>query len=495
MKSFILLILLCILFPLELPAQAPKVVWEQTHKPDSIVNLFPKNISFIKKYNDLFYFVFHGYNFALYPFEFRPSGGVLVTDNKGNKISKLEFLERQRGFVMDIMFESDYIWLINRNYGLPYSVFLDYHTLEEIYRNPENMSGGSASTTLMQFVHNDSIYVLTKSILSNSLFVFDKLSNPTSKIITLEETLLSELKNMHPNRLCYNPVDNTFLLISSWTDPNELSIIAKIVISQYDLEGNLLRYKLLSPLASHNVRSVNDVSVNSKGQILILSSSAFYDSTKESSTDIAQLITVIEKDGSLSEKVIMQDYGIDIPVIGPNIKISQTEGKYYIFFSYADYAESGIKYFHICIQETDDEFNVIKEFKWRPEWINNNIQDIYELENGNLVILVYYGIHYLYIAEIELTPVSVKEYLTRNANISLYPNPTRDILHIRTDELIARAELSDLLGNVVISHTSDVFETSDVLKINIENLPTGMYFVKLYTMSGEVLVEKVLIGF
>jgi len=93
-----------------------------------------------------------------------------------------------------------------------------------------------------------------------------------------------------------------------------------------------------------------------------------------------------------------------------------------------------------------------------------------------------------------------------NANIHLYPNPTRDVLHIRTDELISRAELCDVLGNVVKTHTSDVLKTSDefkssdvlktsdVLSINVENLPAGMYFLKLYTMSGEVLVEKVLIG-
>jgi len=97
------------------------------------------------------------------------------------------------------------------------------------------------------------------------------------------------------------------------------------------------------------------------------------------------------------------------------------------------------------------------------------------------------------------------EFVSVNNNISkvslaVYPNPTRDVLHIRTDELISRAELSDVLGNVVKVQTSDVLKTSDefksdVLSINVENLPAGMYFLKLYTMSGEVLVEKVIVGF
>jgi len=99
---------------------------------------------------------------------------------------------------------------------------------------------------------------------------------------------------------------------------------------------------------------------------------------------------------------------------------------------------------------------------------------------------IYYG--YLAIAQIAVSVLDIP-----HANISLYPNPTRDILHIRTDELISRVELSDVLGNKV--HSSDVYKTSDVLKLNVENLPAGMYFLKLYTASGEVLVEKVIVGY
>jgi len=82
-----------------------------------------------------------------------------------------------------------------------------------------------------------------------------------------------------------------------------------------------------------------------------------------------------------------------------------------------------------------------------------------------------------------------------DSRFSVYPNPTRDILHIRTDELIARAELSDLLGNVVIRDLTPTLSKGEVVSLNVEGLPAGMYFLKLYTMSGEVLVEKVLVGF
>jgi photosystem II stability/assembly factor-like uncharacterized protein len=88
----------------------------------------------------------------------------------------------------------------------------------------------------------------------------------------------------------------------------------------------------------------------------------------------------------------------------------------------------------------------------------------------------------------------VEDRPVRNS-VSLYPNPTRDILHIRTDELIARAELSDVLGNVVISDLTPTLSKGEGVSLNVESLPAGMYFLKLYTLSGEVLVEKVLVGF
>jgi len=82
-----------------------------------------------------------------------------------------------------------------------------------------------------------------------------------------------------------------------------------------------------------------------------------------------------------------------------------------------------------------------------------------------------------------------------DSRFSIYPNPTRDILHIRTDELIARAELCDLLGNVVIRDLTPTLSKGEGVSISVENLPAGMYFLKLYTASGEVLVEKVIVGF
>jgi len=100
----------------------------------------------------------------------------------------------------------------------------------------------------------------------------------------------------------------------------------------------------------------------------------------------------------------------------------------------------------------------------------------------------------LYIYDIENKIMSVNEFAQERKILELFPNPTRDILHIRTYELIARAELSDLLGNVVIRDLTPTLSKGEGVSLNIEGLPAGMYFLKLFTMSGEVLVEKVIVG-
>jgi len=121
-----------------------------------------------------------------------------------------------------------------------------------------------------------------------------------------------------------------------------------------------------------------------------------------------------------------------------------------------------------------------------------NFQSSYPARDTVYILAYSLFDYYLIKGEPKSTSISKKKLADA---LSLYPNPTRDILHIRTDELIARAELCDLLGNVVISDLTPTLTKGDGVSINVESLPAGMYFLKLYTMSGEVLVEKVVVGF
>jgi hypothetical protein len=69
-----------------------------------------------------------------------------------------------------------------------------------------------------------------------------------------------------------------------------------------------------------------------------------------------------------------------------------------------------------------------------------------------------------------------------NNSISIYPNPTKDIVKVLNNSNlnISKIEIIDLLGRTVASAKS-----SD--EINVSNLPEGQYFVKLH---GETTIVK-----
>lgn len=64
-------------------------------------------------------------------------------------------------------------------------------------------------------------------------------------------------------------------------------------------------------------------------------------------------------------------------------------------------------------------------------------------------------------------------------NIKIYPNPTTDVINIKTDDPITNAELYSLQGQKV--NTSFSNNTVDV-----QNIASGIYFLKLRTSKGEV---------
>ena len=62
--------------------------------------------------------------------------------------------------------------------------------------------------------------------------------------------------------------------------------------------------------------------------------------------------------------------------------------------------------------------------------------------------------------------------------ITLYPNPTSDILNIETQQKISKIEIFDLSGKLVKS------VEGKAKNISVSNLTNGMYLIKLYTESG-----------
>ncbi len=62
--------------------------------------------------------------------------------------------------------------------------------------------------------------------------------------------------------------------------------------------------------------------------------------------------------------------------------------------------------------------------------------------------------------------------------ISIYPNPVKDILHFQTKENVLKIEIYDVAGRILSSKS--IIEN----KVNLSELSTGNYFLKVYTEKG-----------
>ncbi|MFN3754634.1 T9SS type A sorting domain-containing protein [Flavobacterium sp.] len=74
-----------------------------------------------------------------------------------------------------------------------------------------------------------------------------------------------------------------------------------------------------------------------------------------------------------------------------------------------------------------------------------------------------------------------------NSSIKLYPNPAKSILNVESNLLpVSKIEFYSILGNKVM-------ETSFIETINIDNLSSGMYLVKVYTENNQFAIKKLII--
>lgn len=70
--------------------------------------------------------------------------------------------------------------------------------------------------------------------------------------------------------------------------------------------------------------------------------------------------------------------------------------------------------------------------------------------------------------------------------LNIYPNPTKDRLHINTNNIVKEIEVFDVKGTSIIS-TNDI-STND---IDISSLEKGVYFIKIKTDNGEIVRQVV----
>ena len=170
----------------------------------------------------------------------------------------------------------------------------------------------------------------------------------------------------------------------------------------------------------------------------------------------------------------------------------------YASFVHVDY--NGNVYAPFVERKDNNEKNNIK--RWNgTTWnqvanldVNNSIDVMYSDKKGNLFVAGYFTNKYSnrFVATLNnaSSPLSVVRGTYADNNIKIYPNPSQDIVNIDVP--------ADLIGtsyyiydSKAILHSSGIIAAGSTT-LNIDNLSTGLYFIKLGELSKNAfkLVKK-----
>jgi hypothetical protein len=97
----------------------------------------------------------------------------------------------------------------------------------------------------------------------------------------------------------------------------------------------------------------------------------------------------------------------------------------------------------------------------------------------------------MYSTEVKGVISHVAEQANGTQNWVLYPNPAKSIISVRTDKNMDKQsyEIFDLMGKIMQKGEMDAYET----RINILELPAGIYLLKSSDLEGNVYVSRFLI--
>ena len=82
------------------------------------------------------------------------------------------------------------------------------------------------------------------------------------------------------------------------------------------------------------------------------------------------------------------------------------------------------------------------------------------------------------------TTLDVDEEI-HNQMIVIYPNPTSEVINIKSQESISLIQLFDAIGKIVLT-------TKESSKIKVNHLQSGLYFLKITSEKGK-LTKRVII--
>jgi hypothetical protein len=85
-------------------------------------------------------------------------------------------------------------------------------------------------------------------------------------------------------------------------------------------------------------------------------------------------------------------------------------------------------------------------------------------------------------------PLGVNTINRVNDAIVIFPNPARDVVNIAIDPSMGASTMviSNLIGRTIGSYNV----SAGVQKIDMDNAPTGLYFLRVFDNQGKLLETK-----
>jgi beta-glucanase (GH16 family) len=84
--------------------------------------------------------------------------------------------------------------------------------------------------------------------------------------------------------------------------------------------------------------------------------------------------------------------------------------------------------------------------------------------------------------------LSANSFLGNNEGVKVYPNPTKDVLHIKSDQQKYQISIFDVNGKQILKKNSNDFITS----INTKTYISGIYFLKI-VQNNQIILKKIII--
>jgi hypothetical protein len=83
--------------------------------------------------------------------------------------------------------------------------------------------------------------------------------------------------------------------------------------------------------------------------------------------------------------------------------------------------------------------------------------------------------------------ISAVANIKEDISIDLFPNPTQDILHVQSVEMMKLVTVRNLMGQVV----QNIELNDNEISVDLSHISSGNYFVTIKTDDGRLATKKI----